>query len=77
MGVLADIAASAGLDRTAALVFLGGEDEVDQVHADNLRAHRLGINGVPCFVVSGRHAIAGAQEPEVLDRLLDVALVEG
>ena len=29
----------------------------------NLRAHRLGINGVPCFVIGGRHAIAGAQEP--------------
>ncbi len=51
--------------------------EVEAVHADNLRAHRLGINGVPCFVVAGRHAIAGAQEPEVLERLLDVALVEG
>ena len=24
----------------------------------------------------GRHAIAGAQEPEVLERLLDVAAVE-
>ena len=39
-------------------------------------AHRLGINGVPCFVVGGRHAIAGAQEPEVIERLLDVAAVE-
>jgi hypothetical protein len=27
--------------------------------------------------VAGRNAIAGAQEPEVLERLLDVALVEG
>jgi predicted DsbA family dithiol-disulfide isomerase len=49
---------------------------VEAVHADNLRAHRLGINGVPCFVIAGRNAIAGAQEPEVLERLLDVALVE-
>ncbi|HEX2940914.1 MAG TPA: DsbA family oxidoreductase, partial [Rhodopila sp.] len=46
------------------------------VHADNLRAHRLGINGVPCFVVEGTHAIAGAQEPEVIERLLDVATVD-
>ena len=30
----------------------------------------------PCFVISGRHAIAGAQEPEVIERLLDVATVE-
>ena len=38
-----------------------GDEDVDAVHADNLRAHRLGINGVPCFVVAGRHAVAGAQ----------------
>jgi predicted DsbA family dithiol-disulfide isomerase len=50
--------------------------ETDTIHADNLRAHRLGINGVPCFVVSGCHAIAGAQEPEVIERLLDVAAAE-
>ena len=54
----------------------GDPADADAVHAENLRAHRLGINGVPCFVVAGRHAIAGAQEPEVLERLLDVALVE-
>jgi predicted DsbA family dithiol-disulfide isomerase len=48
----------------------------DAVHADNLRAHRLGINGVPCFVFGERHAIAGAQEPEVLDRMLDIAALE-
>ncbi len=75
-GVLAAAAAACGLDGNAARRFLIGDQEVDAVHADNLRAHRLGINGVPCFVVSGRHAIAGAQEPEVIERLLDVAVVE-
>ncbi|WP_458096864.1 DsbA family oxidoreductase [Roseomonas sp. WA12] len=73
---LAGIAGSVGLDRAAARRFLAGEQEVEAVTAENLRAHRLGINGVPCFVIAGRHAIAGAQEPEVLQRLLDVALVE-
>ena len=74
--VLRAIAASTGLDPGAAGHFLRGDDDVDAVHADNLRAHRLGINGVPCFVVAGRHAIAGAQEPEVIERLLDVAAVD-
>ncbi|TCZ66919.1 DsbA family oxidoreductase [Roseicella aquatilis] len=75
--VLAGIAGRLGLEAPAARRFLATVAEVEAVHADNLRAHRLGINGVPCFVVAGRHAIAGAQEPEVLERLLDVALVEG
>lgn len=74
--VLSAVAAACGLDGGAARRFLLGDDEIDQVHAENLRAHRLGINGVPCFVVAGRHAIAGAQEPEVIERLLDVAAVE-
>jgi predicted DsbA family dithiol-disulfide isomerase len=65
-----------GLDPVAVQRFLMGDDELDAVHADSLRAHRLGINGVPCFVIAGRHAIAGAQEPEVIERLLDVAAVE-
>jgi predicted DsbA family dithiol-disulfide isomerase len=74
--LLLAIAAACGLDSASARRFLASDDEADAVHADNLRAHRLGINGVPCFVISGRHAIAGAQEPEVIERLLDVAAVE-
>ena len=74
--VLVAIGQACGLDPLATRRFLAGDGETDSVHADNLRAHRLGINGVPCFVVSGRHAIAGAQEPEVIERLLDVAAVE-
>ena len=74
--VLRVIAGSCGLDANQAGAFLRSDDDVDAVHADNLRAHRLGINGVPCFVVAGRHAIAGAQEPDVIERLLDVAAVE-
>ena len=74
--LLTAIASSCGLEGAAARRFLAGNGEADAIHADNLRAHRLGINGVPCFVISGRHAIAGAQEPEVIERLLDVAAVD-
>lgn len=75
-GVLVATAASIGLGAAATRAFLDSDAEADAVQADNLRAHRLGINGVPCFIVGGRHAIAGAQEPEVIERLLDVAAVE-
>lgn len=75
-GMLVTIAAACGLDPAEARRFLASEQEIDAIHAENIRSHRLGINGVPCFVVGGRHAIAGAQEPEVIERLLDVAAVE-
>jgi predicted DsbA family dithiol-disulfide isomerase len=74
--VLVAVAHALGLDAPAFRRFLATDLEVDAVHAENLRAHRLGINGVPCFVIGGRHAIAGAQEPEVIERLLDVAAVD-
>ncbi len=79
---LTHLGTMAGLEREAVWRFLLSGQEAEAVHAENLRAHRLGINGVPCFVMSGQpggvggHAIAGAQEPEVLERLMDVALAE-
>ncbi len=76
VSMLAVIASACGLDGPAVRRYLAGTEDTDAVHAENLRAHRLGINGVPCFVVAGRHAIAGAQEPEVIERLLDIAAVE-
>ena len=74
--VLRHAVTGAGLPGAAFAAYLRSDEDVDLVHADNLRAHRLGINGVPCFVIAGRHAIAGAQEPEVIERLLDVAALD-
>ena len=45
--VLATLAGACGMDRIAARGFLASSQEVEAVHAENLRAHRLGINGVP------------------------------
>jgi predicted DsbA family dithiol-disulfide isomerase len=55
------------------MAFLNSGEGTEFVHAENLHAHRLGINGVPCFLIDGDQAIAGAQEPEVLERLIDLA----
>jgi predicted DsbA family dithiol-disulfide isomerase len=71
--VLAQLAADAGLELEPAMAFLGSNEGTEFVHAENLHAHRLGINGVPCFLIDGEHAIAGAQETEVLERLIDLA----
>jgi predicted DsbA family dithiol-disulfide isomerase len=71
--VLLYLARMLGLDDTGAEAFLAAAEGAEFVHAENLHAHRLGINGVPCFLVDGEHAIAGAQETEVLERLIDLA----
>jgi len=71
--VLAQLAAGQGMDGPATEAFLASSEGTEFVHAENLHAHRLGINGVPCFLIDGEHAIAGAQESEVLERLIDLA----
>ena len=70
---MADLAAAQGLERGAALAYLASGEGTEYIHAENLHAHRLGINGVPCFLIDSEHAIAGAQESEVLERLIDLA----
>ncbi len=76
IALLGEIADAVGLDAHAAQWYLSSEADIDTVHVDNLRAHRLGINGVPCFILNDHHAIAGAQESEVIERLLDVAAID-
>jgi predicted DsbA family dithiol-disulfide isomerase len=71
--LLVGLAAGQGLDPQAVEEFLASNEGTEHVHAENLHAHRLGINGVPCFLIESEHAIAGAQETEVLERLIDLA----
>ena len=70
--VLADIGASIGLERKAVLAYLLSDTDVTTVLNDNARAHRLGVNGVPCLIIDGNYALAGAQEPDILLRLIDI-----
>lgn len=72
---LVRIARMVGLDGDAAAAFLAGEEDRDTVIAEDLRARRMGINAVPCYIVNGAYAISGAQEPEAFFPLLDLASV--
>lgn len=76
IATLTDLADGHGLPATVVRQFLTGTRATEQVHADNLYVHRLGINGVPCFVIDGDTAIAGAQEPDVLERLFELAIAD-
>jgi len=75
--VLRDIAADCGLDSAAVEAHLDSDADIDYVYDENTRAHRMGVNGVPAFVFNDRMVIAGAQEPQVLARMLDAALATG
>ena len=70
---LIEIAGTVGLEPQEVADFLAGGRHHDAVLGGHRRAERLGIRGVPVFVVDERHVIAGAQPPEVLVGLLDIA----
>lgn len=71
--ILANIAASAGLDREETLHFLQSDIDFEAILAEDELARRLGVNGVPCFIVNRKYAVSGAQSPEVLVQVFDLA----
>jgi predicted DsbA family dithiol-disulfide isomerase len=74
IGVLTEIGGAAGLDAGELRAYLESDEDVRLIYDENARAHRLGINGVPSFAFNGKFVISGAQEPQVLARMLDAAL---
>lgn len=63
---LASVAAGVGLDETEVRRFLDSTEGVTEVRAALREAHELGVTSVPMFVLAGKYAVAGAQEPETL-----------
>ena len=74
LDVLNAIGQSVGLDSKAVETYLHSETDVEWVNSQNDVTHRLGINGVPCFVINHEMALQGAQPPEVLARLFGAAV---
>ncbi|OCT16083.1 protein-disulfide isomerase [Paenibacillus pectinilyticus] len=58
---LADIAVETGLDREEVLSVLASDQFAEHVRAEEDEGTRLGIRGVPYYVINRKHAISGAQ----------------
>jgi predicted DsbA family dithiol-disulfide isomerase len=63
--VLAAVASAGGLEEKTVRDYLAGRDDVDRVENEDAMARRMGIQGVPCFILNRKYAISGAQEPAV------------
>lgn len=64
--VLAKIAGEAGMDKAAVSAKLHSDEDVDAVSAEVERAYRMGVTGVPCFILAQKQGLMGAQPAEVL-----------
>ena len=63
--VLTHVAAEAGLDRIETDTYLASDDGVVEVKEEEAVGRRLGISGVPYFVLNGSISISGAQPPDI------------
>jgi predicted DsbA family dithiol-disulfide isomerase len=65
--VLLDIAEKNGLDRAEIAAKLASDADRDTVKADIANAQRMGVSGVPCFVIDNQYVVTGAQSVEVFE----------
>lgn len=70
-GVLAALAAEAGLDGAEAERVLAGDDYADRVQASTAYAASIGITGIPGFLLDQRLLVLGAQPLEVFERAFE------
>jgi predicted DsbA family dithiol-disulfide isomerase len=63
--VLTRLASDAGLDAEGVQRALSDAASLDAVVELEQQGYRMGIQGVPFFIVSGKYAISGAQPPEL------------
>jgi predicted DsbA family dithiol-disulfide isomerase len=74
--VLARLATEVGLDASGVREVLDGDAFSAEVRQDEQEARRLGISGVPFFVVDRTYGISGAQPSELMLSTLDQAWVD-
>ena len=63
---LVGLAGEAGMDAALVEALLASDADRDAVRAEIETASRMGVTGVPCFLLDGRYAVVGAQDTAVL-----------
>ncbi|MEM6276075.1 MAG: DsbA family oxidoreductase [Pseudomonadota bacterium] len=68
--VLADIADGIGMDAAVVLKLLATEEDAPMIRDRDAHSREMGITGVPTFIVAGKHAVPGAQPPELWAKVI-------
>jgi predicted DsbA family dithiol-disulfide isomerase len=74
--VLASVAADCGLDGARTAERLSTDEDRDAVRAEIEEAYRIGVTGVPCFIVARRYAVVGAHPGESIAAAIRKAAAE-
>jgi len=74
--VLLDIAYEAGMDAQLTGQLLAGDADIALIRSEDATARKMGIQGVPSYVIANKYLLVGAQEPELFVKALDTAYAE-
>ncbi|WP_410513925.1 DsbA family oxidoreductase [Paenibacillus sp. BR2-3] len=74
--VLVSLAAEMGLDQAETAAMLESDAYIHEVNGDIEEGQRLGITGVPFFVINNKYAVSGAQPGPVFTEVLDTVWAE-
>ncbi len=64
--VLVEAAREAGMDTAIVETLLPTDADVESVRGEIDTAARMGVTGVPCFLLEGKYAVMGAQDAATL-----------
>lgn len=68
--VLCDIADDCGLDAAVIGKLLASDADIEDIRARDAHSRKMGVTAVPTFIVAQRHAVPGAQPPEMWEKVI-------
>jgi predicted DsbA family dithiol-disulfide isomerase len=68
--VLTDIADSIEMDASVVGRLLATDADLQEIRDRDAHSRSMGINSVPTFIVGGKHAVPGAQPPELWAKVI-------
>lgn len=69
--VLADIADSIEMDAAVVSKLLASDADAEEIRKRDAHSRQMGVNSVPTFIVAGKHAVPGAQPPELWRKVIE------
>jgi len=63
--VLGDIADNIGMDASVVQKLLATDNDTDEIKSRDAHSRQMGVSSVPTFIVDNKHAVPGAQPPEL------------
>ena len=73
---LINVARKVGMDAELVGELLATDRDLAEIKNEIETARKMGINGVPCFIIDGQYAVSGAESPEILANTMKMAVAK-